>query len=57
MVSLGYTVQGSDLKDSANVQRLREKGVVVHIGHDAQNIMNGAGEKTDRRCHLLCCEG
>jgi UDP-N-acetylmuramate--alanine ligase len=35
---LGYTVQGSDLSDSANVKRLRERGIKVFIGHDAKNI-------------------
>ncbi len=36
--NLGYTVQGSDAADSANVKRLREKGIVVHIGHEASNL-------------------
>ncbi|MEM0908990.1 MAG: Mur ligase domain-containing protein, partial [Pseudomonadota bacterium] len=36
--NLGYTVQGSDIADSANVKRLREKGIAVAIGHAAQNI-------------------
>ena len=36
--NLGYTVQGSDIADSANVMRLREKGIEVAIGHDAKNI-------------------
>ncbi|GBR50459.1 UDP-N-acetylmuramate--L-alanine ligase [Neokomagataea thailandica NBRC 106555] len=35
---LGYKVQGSDIAESANVQRLRQAGIVVHIGHDAQNL-------------------
>ena len=30
----GYTVQGSDQKDSANVRRLRAKGIRVFVGHD-----------------------
>ena len=38
MMNLGYRVQGSDMKDSANVQRLRSKGAVVHIGHEADNV-------------------
>jgi UDP-N-acetylmuramate--alanine ligase len=38
MVNLGYTVQGSDQADSANVRRLRDKGVSVMIGHAAANI-------------------
>lgn len=42
MINLGYTVQGSDVKESANVERLREKGATVHIGHTAENVA-GAG--------------
>ncbi|MGP9822123.1 UDP-N-acetylmuramate--L-alanine ligase [Salinarimonas sp. NSM] len=38
MANLGYTVQGSDAGESANVQRLREKGVTVHVGHDAGHL-------------------
>lgn len=40
--NLGYKVQGSDVADSANVKRLREKGIKVTIGHDAGNVA-GAG--------------
>ena len=29
--NLGYKVQGSDQNESANVERLREKGIAVHI--------------------------
>ena len=35
---LGYTVQGSDIADSANVRRLRDAGIPVHIGHDSGNL-------------------
>ena len=42
MMNLGYKVQGSDVKDSANVERLREKGATVHIGHTPENV-DGAG--------------
>ncbi len=35
----GYTVQGSDQKDSANVKRLRAKGIRVFVGHDAVNLV------------------
>jgi UDP-N-acetylmuramate--alanine ligase len=38
MVNLGYTVQGSDQSENANVKRLRDKGVIVAIGHDAKNL-------------------
>ena len=39
LVAKGYAVQGSDQKDSANVRRLRAKGVRVFIGHDAINLV------------------
>jgi UDP-N-acetylmuramate--alanine ligase len=38
LVDLGYTVQGSDQSENANVQRLREMGVTVHVGHAAENL-------------------
>src|SRR4029078_10332869 len=40
LVNLGYTVQGSDAAESANVKRLREKGVKIAIGHAAENLAN-----------------
>ncbi|MBT6093397.1 MAG: UDP-N-acetylmuramate--L-alanine ligase [Rhodospirillaceae bacterium] len=36
--TLGYAVQGSDLGESANVQRLRGLGISVAVGHDAANL-------------------
>ncbi|HWI27339.1 MAG TPA: UDP-N-acetylmuramate--L-alanine ligase [Stellaceae bacterium] len=36
--NLGYQVQGSDVADSANVQRLRAVGIPVEIGHRAENL-------------------
>ncbi len=39
--TLGYTVQGSDQAENANVKRLREKGMNIHIGHEPQNITDG----------------
>ncbi|WP_142416526.1 UDP-N-acetylmuramate--L-alanine ligase [Bartonella massiliensis] len=38
--NLGYKVQGSDQVESANVERLRKKGINVHIGHCAENLGN-----------------
>jgi UDP-N-acetylmuramate--alanine ligase len=38
LVNLGYTVQGSDQTESANVKRLRDKGVKIAIGHAATNL-------------------
>ena len=39
LLAKGYSVQGSDQKDSANVRRLRAKGVRVFVGHDAINLV------------------
>jgi UDP-N-acetylmuramate--alanine ligase len=36
--NLGYRVQGSDQADSANVQRLRDKGIACFVGHKAENL-------------------
>jgi UDP-N-acetylmuramate--alanine ligase len=42
MLTMGYCVQGSDLSENVNIQRLRQRGVEVFIGHRAENI-SGAG--------------
>ena len=34
LARMGHTVSGSDLKPSANLERLRGLGVRVHVGHD-----------------------
>lgn len=34
----GYEVRGSDLKESANVRRLIDKGITCFIGHEPSNI-------------------
>jgi UDP-N-acetylmuramate--alanine ligase len=36
--TLGYQVQGSDINDGANVQRLRAVGIPVAVGHDSANL-------------------
>ncbi|MEM1378001.1 MAG: UDP-N-acetylmuramate--L-alanine ligase [Pseudomonadota bacterium] len=36
--NLGYKVQGSDQADGQNVQRLREKGIEVFVGHARENL-------------------
>ncbi|MCP4071197.1 MAG: UDP-N-acetylmuramate--L-alanine ligase [Hyphomicrobiales bacterium] len=36
--NLGYSVQGSDMSEGANVDRLRAKGIAVSIGHRAENL-------------------
>ncbi len=38
MRARGMAVQGSDLSDSANAQRLRAQGVRVFVGHDAAHL-------------------
>jgi len=38
MHTRGYTVQGSDLKDSANLERLRARNIRCLIGHDPANV-------------------
>jgi len=42
MLNLGYSVQGSDIRENPNVARLRDKGAVIRIGHAAENVA-GAG--------------
>src|SRR5436309_10596011 len=38
LCNLGYTVQGSDASEGANVNRLRDKGVKISVGHKAENV-------------------
>ena len=38
MLSLGYKVQGSDLKNNASTLRLKNLGATIFIGHDEKNI-------------------
>ena len=40
MNDLGYIVQGSDILNSTNVKRLKEKGIKIFIGHKKSNINN-----------------
>jgi UDP-N-acetylmuramate--alanine ligase len=42
MHNLGYKVQGSDIAESASVERLRARGIAIHIGHDAKNLGDAA---------------
>ncbi|WP_336487817.1 UDP-N-acetylmuramate--L-alanine ligase [Methylobacterium nigriterrae] len=42
MHNLGYTVQGSDASDNANVRRLAGKGMRTFVGHDAANVEEAA---------------
>ena len=38
MHNLGYQVQGSDIAEGASVERLRARGITVHIGHARENV-------------------
>jgi UDP-N-acetylmuramate--alanine ligase len=38
LLQMGYQVAGSDLKESANVRRLRDQGAVIGLGHRAENL-------------------
>jgi UDP-N-acetylmuramate--alanine ligase len=38
LMNLGYTVQGSDASDNANVKRLRDNGAKVFVGHDGKHV-------------------
>ncbi len=42
MHTRGYHVQGSDLKESANLARLRARGIACLIGHDPANVDGAA---------------
>jgi UDP-N-acetylmuramate--alanine ligase len=40
LLNLGYTVQGSDLKDNAITRRLAGLGARIALGHDAAHVTN-----------------
>ena len=42
MKNLGYSVQGSDLNESPTVERLRQQGITVHVGHEPDNVEGAA---------------
>ncbi len=42
MHNLGYKVQGSDIAEGYVVERLRQRGINVMMGHDAANVMDAA---------------
>ena len=42
MLNLGYTVQGSDMRENPNVARLRNLGATIFIGQKAEQV-HGAG--------------
>ena len=42
LLSLGYKVSGSDLSESVNVKRLKEKGAEVFLGHKIENAKDAS---------------
>ena len=49
LMNLGYTVQGSDASDSANVKRLRDKGARVGSrAHGGESRQCRGGRRFDR---------
>ena len=41
MKGKGFKVQGSDISNNKNIERLRKEKIKVFIGHKKQNIGNG----------------
>ena len=40
LIGMGHVVTGSDLRDSSNVEALRELGAKIYIGHDQAHLGN-----------------
>ena len=40
LINQGYTVQGSDLKETEITSRLESMGASIKIGHNKNNLMN-----------------
>ncbi len=40
--ALGYKVQGSDIADGYNIERLHKKGIEVFVGHKSENVEGAA---------------
>ncbi|MBT6057634.1 MAG: UDP-N-acetylmuramate--L-alanine ligase, partial [Gammaproteobacteria bacterium] len=38
LLNQGYSITGSDIKESANTERLASMGAKIYIGHDAANV-------------------
>lgn len=40
LLNLGYSISGSDLRESATTARLQQLGATIYIGHRADNVAN-----------------
>lgn len=38
LLSLGFVVQGTDLREGESVRRLRDLGAIIHLGHDPAHL-------------------
>ena len=59
LCNLGYTIQGSDASEGANVNRLRDKGIKVSVGHAAENVarpLRHVGQAVDKSVDHLFVE-
>lgn len=41
LLEMGYSISGSDIKESKNTELLRKKGAEVYIGHSPENVKRG----------------
>lgn len=39
LAQMGWSISGSDLKETRNTDRLRQEGITVFIGHEAANVL------------------
>lgn len=51
LLNMGYTVSGSDLSDSATLQRLATLGIQTFVGHAASNVAGAEAVVTSSAVH------
>jgi UDP-N-acetylmuramate--alanine ligase len=51
LANMGYTVSGSDLSDSATLQRLASLGIQTFVGHAANNVAGAEAVVTSSAVH------
>src|SRR5665647_1662463 len=51
LFNLGYTISGSDLADSATLQRLASLGIKTYVGHDATQVAGADAVVTSTAVH------